>query len=195
MSLMTPNGIQVRFDHDRIDPCVQPLKDGGHIGKILADLDLWESMPNALGNVMAIGAAVITKSALLIVFYGFVGYILGTLIKAGRYSRTLKRLLPQILGSPIISIIFAVCVGLFLLQYQAIVSIIVLFLVVTNNGLGTMNIFEVLTAPVRRVIHDLHAKRPDFPYTHTERVFMAICERKTKDLGIVLRWDNGSPVE
>lgn len=193
MSLMTPNGIQVRIDHDLIDHCILPLKDGGHIGKVLADLDLWESMPNAMANVLAIGAAVITKTALSIIGFGFFGYVLGTLIKADRYSRTVKRLLPQMLGSPIISIILSVCVGLYLLQYREIASIIALFLVVTNNGLGTTNIFEVLTAPIRRVVRDLHVKRLDFPYSHNERVFMAICERKAADLGIKLHWSVGTP--
>lgn len=188
MSLMTPNGIRVRFDHERIGPCIQVLKDGGHIDKILADLDLWESMPNALANVAAIGAAVVTRSAPHIVLYGFMGYVIGTLIKAGRYSRTLKRLLPQIIGSPITVIICSVCSGLYLLQYREIVPIVALFLVVTNNGLGTMNIFEVLSAPVRFMIRSWYAKRPCFPYTHIERTFVAICDRKARDLGIILRW-------
>lgn len=185
---MTPNGIQVRFDHDLIDPCIRPLKDGGHIGKILADVDLWESMPNAVANVLAIAAAVVTRSALPIIVCGFSGYVLGTLIKAGRYSRALKRLLPQTLGSPIISIILSVGAGLYLLQFQAIAPIIVLFLVVTNNGLGTANIFEVLAAPLRRAVRDLHAIRPGFPHTHIERVFMAICDRQASDLGITVGW-------
>jgi hypothetical protein len=84
MFLMTPNGIKVRFDQERISPGIQALRDGGHINQILIDLELWENMPNAISNLMAIGAAVITKSALYILVFSLVGYVLGTFIKLGR---------------------------------------------------------------------------------------------------------------
>jgi hypothetical protein len=190
MSLITPNGIQVRFDPERIDPCIKTLKDGGHIDKILMDLELWENMPSALSNVMAISAAVITKSTLSIIVFSLLGYILGTMIKLGSYSKFLKRLLPQVLGSPIISIISAACVGLYLSQDKAIAPIIVLLLVVTNNGLGPFNIYEVLIAPIRLLFYRRYAKRADFPHTRIDRNFVAICNRKADDLGVTLPWPN-----
>jgi hypothetical protein len=190
MSLQTPNGIQVRFDQDRVGPCLKMLKDGGHLDKILMDLELWENMPNAFSNVLAISAALISKAAVPIVIFSLAGYALGTLVKVSTYSRFLKRLMPQILGSPIISILAAVCAGLYLSHDKAIVPIIVMMLVVTNNGLGPFNLFEVLTAPVRLLFYKHYARRTTFPYTHVERTFVAVCDHKAKELGVTIPWQD-----
>jgi len=192
MFLITPNGIKVRFDQERTNPCIQALKDGGHLNKILIDLELWENMPNAISNLLALGAAVVTKSALYILAFGLAGYVLGTFIKLGRYSNVLKILFPQTLVSPIVSVIFALCAGLILLQDHAIVPVIALFCVVTNNGFGHLNLLEYLTAPIRSWVDRRHPKSQSFPLTQIERTFVAICNHKARHLGVTLPRSNES---
>ena len=189
MFLMTPNGIKVRFDQERTNPCIQALRDGGHINQILVDLELWENMPNAISNLLALGAAVITKSALYILVFGLAGYVLGTFIKLGRYSNVLKTLFPQTLVSPIVSVIFALCAGLILLQDHAVVPVVALFCVITNNGFGHMNFFEYLTSPIRSLFYKKFPKSQSFPFTQIERTFVDICNHKARDLGIKLHWE------
>jgi hypothetical protein len=195
MFLVTPNGIKVRFDQERTSPCIQVLRDGGHINQILVDLELWENMPNAISNLLALGAAVITKSAWYILAFGLAGYVLGTFIKLGRYSNVLKIMFPQTLVSPIVSVIFALCAGLVLLQVHAIVPVIALFCVVTNNGFGHMNLFEYLTAPIRSLAEKRHPKSQSFPFTRIERTLMSICNHKARDLGIAVPCQNVSTIE
>ena len=195
MFLITPNGIKVRFDQERTNPCIQVLKAGGHLNKILIDLELWENMPNAISNLLALGAAVVTKSALYILVFSLVGYVLGTFIKLGRYSNVLKTLFPQTLVSPIVSVIFALCAGLILLQDHAIIPVVALFCVVTNNGFGHLNLLEYLTAPIRSWVDKRHPKSQSFPFTQIERTFVAICNHMARDLGITLPCQNESTIE
>jgi hypothetical protein len=189
VSLTTPNGIQVQIDGDRIDHCIDALGESKYLDQILMDVDLWEYMPNAVSNVMAISAAVVTKAPFYIIIYGLVGYVLGTMIKVGRYSRFLKIVFPQVLGSHIISLIFALCAGLYLYHIRVIPPLIVLFLVVTNNGMGHLNLLEVLTAPIRRFAQSYYMKSHEMPYTHVERTFITLCNDKARGMGITLNWN------
>jgi hypothetical protein len=195
MFLMTPNGIKVHFDQERANPGIQALRDGGHLNQILVDLELWENMPNAISNLLALGAAVTTKSAWYILVFGLAGYVLGTFIKLGRYSNLLKTLFPQTLVSSIVSLILALCTGLILLQDHAIVPVVALFCVVTNNGFGHRNLFEYLTAPIRSLADKRYAKSKTIHSTQRERIFMALCDRKAKDLGVALSWQNDSTAD
>jgi hypothetical protein len=110
-------------------------------------LELWENLPSAISDLLALVTAVMTKSAWYILEYGLAGYLPGVFIKLGRYSDALKVRFPQILVSPIVFVKYALCAGLILIQAHTIVPAVALFCVVTNNGLGPRNICEYLTAP------------------------------------------------
>jgi len=195
MPFYTPNGLKVRLNEEKVKETILPLLESGQYTDILTDVELWEKMPNAISSVMAIIAAVLTKSTIYVFVFGILGYTVGTLIKVDDYSRLLKIMFPQILGSWVVTIVLSAILSVHLFLNKEYMPILALLVIILGNWIGYMNFLEFINAPFRIKAIRRFFKKNGYLLTHVERTFITICNRKANVLGVVLCWDLEKIVE
>jgi hypothetical protein len=104
MPLFTKHGLKARLDLKSLKRVLNAAGARIDIDDAFADLELWENLPNALSSVSAILVALFSRSWSSTISAGLIGFVVGFVVQRLGYFYSLKVLLPQFLGSWLITI-------------------------------------------------------------------------------------------
>jgi len=181
MAIFTPHGLKIRFDEEALEKVLDPLKLTIDFNDLLLDIELWELLPIAMGEVAAIIAAFLTSDWLFTFVAGIIGFLIGGVLREITYSDFLRRLFPLFLGSGPVTIIGTIACSVYLGlrgEYVTILVLIAFFFLRNIEGVVT----GIVLAPL---IYFMVRK---YSLTHVERAFMVLCDIRAKKLGIELHW-------
>jgi len=190
--IYTRNGLKVRFNEEAMKPVIWPLVEAGQYDDILMDIELWVNLPNAVSSVAAIAAAFVTGSWAHILVFWLLGMLVGGVVQEAIYSEALKVIFPMFLGGWLIALPGTIACDIYLVLQGGYVTAVVLTLLVVGNWLHMTDcVFLLPLMPFQLWLMALVERRTGVPvgFTLTERVFVTLCERRAKKLGIELQWE------
>ena len=187
MEIFTPNGLKVRLHADRVRRVLAPVREMLDYEDALRDIELWAKLPAALSSVAAIVTSAATQSWLLTLIASCFAFLLADLFQQFFYSRILKALLPQFMGSWLISFPASLLIGYFLYRNGAIAAAIVQFVIVATNVFGVSDLFLLVFMPVRVFVRKLTGKTVRH-IGAMELAFIKILNGKARSLGVTLDW-------
>src|SRR3990167_4831395 len=114
MPIYTKNGLKIRLDPDRLEKILAPAKGKIDLEDAYLDIELWANFPNAVSSIAAIATAFVTHSWSTTLLGAILGYFAANLLQQFIYSRFLKIIFPQFIGSWIISLPISIGVAYYL---------------------------------------------------------------------------------
>ena len=184
MLIKTHAGLNLGVN-EKYDDWVKSLNSTGDLEDILLDVDAWEFLNASMCMVAAIIAAFLTRSWFFTLIAGVLAFNIGSIIQLYTYSDWLRRLFPLFIGSqPAILLgTLSASVFLFIQGQYAPIGILLGFLIAL--ALGLIDILDSWMMPLR--IRSLTRNSFGASLSHSERVFLELCERKLKQRGIEYR--------
>lgn len=195
MAIFTPHGLKIRFDEEALEKVIGPLNMAIDFNDLLLDIELWELLPVAMGQVAAIIAALLTSNWLSTLLAGIIGFLIGGVLREITYSDFLRRLFPLFLGSGPLTIIGTIACSIYLGLRGEYVTILVLIAFFFLSKIEAI-ITGIALAPLIYFMGRKYLKSIGMPLTHVERTFIILCNIRAKKLDIELDWslhgDNNS---
>lgn len=179
MAIFTPNGLKIRFNEEALEKVIRPLKMTIDFNDLLLDIELWELLPVAMGEVAAITTAFLTSDWLFTLVAGIIGFLIGAVLREITYSDFLRRLFPLFLGSGPVTIVATIACSIYLGlrgEYFTILVLIAFFFL--------SKIEAIITSTVLAPLIYFMARK--YSLTHVERAFTVLCNIRAKKLGIEL---------
>jgi len=191
MAIYTKGGLKIRFDENAIKPVIMPLIESGQFEDILMDMELWINFPNAVSSVTAILTAFLTKQWFTTLLVGIISYIVGAIFQEVYYSDFLKKIFPLFLGSWIIAIPLTIFCGIYLGIHGSYSTIVILTIIVLGNWSHYSDFLLIILFPFRIWVMKSLKKRFGVRcgFTITERLFILLCNKRAKKIGVKLNWD------
>jgi tetrahydromethanopterin S-methyltransferase subunit C len=187
MPIFTPHGLKIRFDEEALEKVMGPLNMTIDFNDLLLDIELWELLPVAMGEVAAIITAFLTSNWLFTLIAGIIGLLIGGVIREVTYSDFMRRLFPLFLGSGPVTIVATIVCGIYLGFRGEYLTIVVLVAFLFLSKIEAV-ITGIVLAPLIYFMVRKYLKRIGMPLTHVERVFITLCNNRAKTLGIELDW-------
>ena len=187
MPIFTPHGLKIRFDEEALEKVMGPLKMTIDFNDLLLDIELWELLPVAMGEVAAIIAAFLTSDWLFTLVAGIIGFLIGAVLREITYSDFLRWLFPLFLGNGPVTIVATIVCSIYLglrAEYTTILVLIAFFFLSKIEGVIT----GIVLAPLIYFMVRKYLKNIGMPLTHVERVFITLCNNRAKEVGIELDW-------
>jgi hypothetical protein len=189
MPIFTPHGLKIRFEEQALKKVIEPLTITIVFNNLLLNIELWELLPVAMGQVAAIITAFLTRNWFSTLAAGILGLLAGGVIREITYSDFLRRLFPLFLGHGVITIIVTIVCSIYLVLRGEYITILVLIAFLFMAKVEAI-ITGIILAPFiyfigRKFLMDTGMP----PLTHVERAFFIICNNRAKRLGIKLNWD------
>ena len=157
MPFYTANGLKIRLDPDAIRfmllkhglfPSHGTSEIGIDMNDVEMNTELWMSFPQAVSNVLMIACAAASLSSKWAISAALLGYVLGHLASNVSYSPFWRRLLPQFLGSWIVSLLAAIVVGVVSWSYGNWTLAVVVLMIVVLNWLRLTDTLELVLLPI-----------------------------------------------
>jgi hypothetical protein len=187
MAIFTPHGLKIRFDEEALEKVIEPLKRPMDFNDLLLDIELWELLPVAIAKVTAIITAFLTGNWLLTLIVGIMGLLIGGVLREITYSDLLRKLFPLFLGSGPVTIVATIVCGIYLGLHGEYLTIVVLVAFLFLSKIEAV-ITGIILAPFIYFMARKYLKDIGMPLTHVERVFITLCNKRAKTLGINLDW-------
>ena len=187
MEIFTPSGLKVRLHADRVSRVLAPVREMLDYEDALRDIELWANLPAAVSSVATIAAAAVTRSPILTLSASCIAFLLADLFQQFAYSRALKVLLPQFLGSWLIILPASFLTGYFLYRNGAIPAGIVQLVIVGTNVFRVSDFLLLVFMPVRIFVRKLTGKTVR-SLGAMELAFVQILNGKARSLGVTLDW-------
>jgi hypothetical protein len=174
------NGLRIRLDEHSLAPVLVPLEAAGELKNIMLDVELWSNMPDAVSNVLAVLAALYTRSWPTVVAAGVIGYVVGGAVRVLIYSELLRVLLPMLFGGWIISSVSVVAAAFYLVPRGGTAAAVAAGIWVLVNTSGLTEVLEFLVLPINMLVNRMRKS----PHTWVERLFLYLCAKRAQRIGI-----------
>lgn len=187
MPIFTPHGLKIRFNEEALEKVIEPLKTETNFNDLLLDVELWELLPVAIGQVAAIITAFLTGYWLSTLVAGIIGFLIGGILREITYSDLLRRLFPLFLGSGPVTIVATIACSIYLGLRGDHITIAVLFAFFFLSKIEVI-ITGIVLAPLKYIVERKYLRSTRIPNTHVERIFITLCNKRSNNLGIELDW-------
>lgn len=185
MAIYTRNGLKIRLDPDRLENVLAPANGKIDIEDVYLDVELWANFPNAVSSITAMTTALFTQSWILTLLGAILGYLAANILQQFTYSRLLKVVFPQFLGSWIISVPISIAVAYYLYRNGNTAVGITQLAFVAANWWGITDFFLFVFMPIRVIAKKLVG----IQIGDIELGFMRILNSKARDIDVELEWE------
>lgn len=181
MAIFTPHGLKIRLDEEALEKVIGPLKLNIDFNDLLLDIELWELLPIAMGEMVAIITAFLTSNWLCTLVAGIIGFLIGGVLREITYSDFLRRLFPLFLGSGPVIVVATIACSIYLGLKGEYVTILVLIAFFFLSKIEAV-ITGIVLAPLIYFMGRKYLRSTGMPTTHVERVFITLCNNRAKTL-------------
>jgi len=182
--IYTPHGLKIRLDPKRVDKVLKPTEGLMDIEDALTDVELWADLPSAISSVATILAAWLTRSWTIALLVFLIAYAAANLFQQFSYSRFLKLVFPQFLGSWPVSLCLSVACAVTLFRSGSAGTAVVQLVIVLGNWLGVTDVILFVLMPLRVGLKNLLGVK----IGDVELALTRILESQAKRGGIALDW-------
>ena len=185
MPIYTKNGLKIRLDPDRLEKILAPAKGKIDLEDAYLDIELWANFPNAVSSIAAIATAFVTHSWATTLLGAILGYFAANLLQQFIYSRFLKIIFPQFIGSWIISLPISIGVAYYLYRQGSTAAGITQLAFVVANWWNMTDFLLFVFMPIRVMAKKLAGIK----IGDIEFAFIRILSSKARDIGVELDWE------
>ena len=195
MSFYTPNGLKIRLDSGTIafvlfKHGLFPASSANHAGigidmnDVQLNTELWVNLPNATSNLVALFVAITWQSWEYTLLAALVGYLLGYMVSNVSYLPFLRRLLPQFLGSGIISFSVSIVFAFVFWSRGNTAFAILAPIIVLLNWLHFTDVLQLFFLPIGIVLRRAAGINTGW----SEFAFMMACRDAARQHDVELDW-------